>query len=79
MATVKIKCPVCKGNGEYCVACKGSGKIKPPKPKNYIKDNEGQMKKAAHALRKTGYTLREIATILGYKNPQSIAHLLNKK
>lgn len=33
----------------------------------------------AKVLKKRGYTIREIARTLGYKNPGSISHLLNKK
>jgi hypothetical protein len=77
----KIKCPVCLGgkNKQYCLACKGEGKINPPKPNHAIRDINGERKKAAETLRNYGYTLREIASILGYNHPQSIQSLLNKK
>lgn len=65
----KIKCP----------ACNGCGFIKPVKPKNRIKDEGGKMSTSAKRLSKKGYTLREIADMLGYKHPQSIQHLLDKK
>jgi len=74
-----IKCVVCNGRDKKCVACKGVGKIKPPKPNQYIKDIDGKMSKGAKKLRARGYTLREIASILRYKHPQSVQHLLNKK
>lgn len=76
----KIVCPVCRGgkNRHRCLACKGEGWLKPPKPNNAIYDKDGERKKAAQALRDYGYTLREIASILGYNHPQSIANLLNK-
>lgn len=75
----KIKCVVCKGKDKQCPACKGTGKLNPPKVAAYKKDEDGSMKASAHALREHGYKLREIAEILGYKNPQSIVHLLNKE
>jgi hypothetical protein len=75
----KIVCPVCRGRYKNCAACKGTGKLNPPKPKNYKKDQDGEMKSAATILRDYGYTLREIAEILGYHHPQSIQNLLNKK
>lgn len=76
----KIICPVCKGGKDRhkCVACKGEGFLTAPKPNKSVYDKDGRMKKAAHSLRDYGYTLREIASILGYKHPQSIANLLNK-
>jgi hypothetical protein len=79
--TSKIKCPVCLGgkNKHRCNACKGEGLLKPPKPNNSIYDTDGENKKTAHILKDYGYTLREIAAILGYNHPQSIANLLNKK
>lgn len=33
----------------------------------------------AKSLKKKGYTVREIAKMLGYKHPGSITHLLKKK
>lgn len=76
----KITCPVCLGKKkEGCPACKGEGKLIPPNPKNGKRDVGGRMKDAATALRDYGYTLREIAEILGYNHPQSIQNLLNKQ
>lgn len=75
----KIKCPVCLGKDRNCVACGGTGKIQPPKPKNYKKDEGGKFSEAAKRLSDCGYTLREIAEILGYKHPQSIQSLLSKQ
>lgn len=34
---------------------------------------------AAQELKAKGYTIRDIAKILGYKHPGSVSHLLNKK
>ena len=67
------------GKIQDCAACKGLGKLTPPKPKNGKRDTDGLMKSAATILRDYGYTLREIAEILGYNHPQSIQSLLNKK
>lgn len=77
----KIICPVCRGGKfqQRCPACHGKGKLNQPKTNNAIYDRDGENKKAAQALRDYGYTLREIAEMLGYKHPQSIANLLNKK
>lgn len=77
----KIKCPVCLGgkNKYRCLACKGEGLLMPPKPNNKIYDTDGERKKAAQVLRDYGYTLREIAAIMGYNHPQSIQSLLNKE
>lgn len=60
-----------------CPACKGTGKLPPPKEK-VKQDPDGRMAHAASALKEKGYTVREIAAILGYKNPGSISHLLGK-
>jgi hypothetical protein len=77
----KIKCPVCLGgkNKNRCKACKGEGLLNPPKPNKAIYDTDGENQATAQVLRDYGYTLREIASILGYKHPQSIQHLLNKQ
>jgi DNA-binding transcriptional MerR regulator len=77
----KIKCPVCLGgkNKHRCLACNGEGLLNPPKPSNRIYDTDGERQSTAKVLRDYGYTLREIAAILGYKHPQSIQSLLNKK
>lgn len=75
----KIICVVCSGKNKKCVACNGTGKIIAP-AKKYIgkKDPDGKIGLAAIKLRKASYTLREIASILGYKGPQSVAHLINR-
>lgn len=75
----KIKCPVCKGKDSSCVACKGKGNIEASDKKNYKSDADGKNRRAAIILRNRNYTLRQIAKILGYKHPQSIQSLLNKK
>lgn len=41
--------------------------------------NKSHHKIAALSLREQGYTIREIAKILGYKHPGSITHLLTSK
>lgn len=74
----KIKCPVCLAKRSDCIACNGSGTLYAPKQSNYKKDEDGRNKAAAHILRDYGYTLREIAEILGYHHPQSIKNLLDK-
>lgn len=75
----QIICPVCRFKDKDCIVCKGKGKIDPPKPKYGIYDKDGIRRKAAIKLKKRGYALREIAKLLGYKNPQSIQNLLKKK
>jgi AraC-like DNA-binding protein len=63
----KIDCPVCNGTGRI------------DKPAHLIKlDLDGKVAAAAQSLRKEGYTIREIAKVLGYKHPGSISHLLSK-
>lgn len=43
------------------------------------KKNKKQHPAIARSLRKKEHTIREIAQILGYKNPGSVSHLLSKK
>jgi len=39
---------------------------------------QSEQTKLAVSLREQGYTIREIAAVLGYKHPGSVSHLLNK-
>ena len=63
----KITCPVCGGNGQ----------LEAPKGKTK-QDPDGRFAHAAKALKAEGYTVREIARLLGYKHPGSVSHLLSK-
>lgn len=69
MAIKNVICPVCKGDGHFKPPKKGTGKQV---------DIDGRFSYAAKALRNDGYTIRQIAKILGFKNPGSISNLLNK-
>lgn len=61
-----------------CPVCHGTGKIDPP-VKTTKKDKDDSLPAAAMALREAGYTIREIATLLGFKHPGSISYLLDKE
>lgn len=58
-----------------CPVCKGSGAIKAPKTKSDL--SQGR-RIAAQTLRTKGYSLREIATLLNLKSPNSVVWLLKK-
>lgn len=57
----KCKCPACKGTGEIEAAI------------SYTETN----RPIAKRLVKEGHSMREVAKLLGYKNPGSITNLLN--
>ena len=60
----KCKCPTCGGSGEIDrIILKPQGLSDTNKP-------------LAKKLKKKGYTIRQIAKMLGYKHPGSISHLL---
>lgn len=61
----KIICPCCEGSGVLT-------KVPFEMASDYVS-------KKAKNLKKAGFSLREIAEMLGYKYPNSIVHLLNKK
>jgi hypothetical protein len=61
------KCPLCHGVGEI------------EKAGNNIAARQRRKKSIAHALRKEGYTIREIAALMGYKSPSQVHGLLNSK
>jgi len=63
----KIKCPVCKGVGE----------VSPPSDK--IKERQRRRSDVANKLRNEGYSIREIAALMGYKSPNSVFILIDKK
>ena len=66
--STKHKCPACKGTGELDVLPR------------HIEDNQFGMKQlVAETLTEKGYSLRQIAKILGYKSPRSVQYLLEKK
>jgi len=64
MVQEKCKCPTCGGSGSV-------NRIV-VKPVGLTDTNRPLAKK----LRKKGYTIRQIASMLGYKNPGSITNLL---
>ena len=61
----QIKCPICNGRGKLKITSK------------FIKPNLEKIK-IAKALRKAGYSLREIAKLMNINHPQSIQHLLDQ-
>lgn len=63
---MKKKCPLCDGCGEIEVEVT-------------VKLSRVEIRKAATRMRKDGYTIREIAKVLGKKHPGSISHLLSKQ
>lgn len=56
-------CPTCNGKGKIEIAVSYTETHRP----------------LAHELKNKGYTIRDIAKFLGYKNPGSVSHLLSKK
>ena len=62
----KLKCPVCKGSGEV------------PPPSEKIKERQRRRAEVANKLRDKGYSIREIAALMGYKSPNSVFILLEK-
>lgn len=64
--TIKCKCPLCDGKGHLVVI------IKP-------KIDSKSLSKVAKKMRDMGFTIRQIASAMGYEHPGSISHLLNKK
>ncbi len=57
-----------------CPACGGTGQIEA-----VVRISTADTHRAiAQKLRKEGVTIRDIAKMLGYKNPGSITHLLSK-
>ena len=66
-----------KISGDYiCPTCRGKGKIKAPHNKQKLMDEK---EKLAIGLRRMGFSIREIMTIMGYKSPRSVSMLLEKK
>jgi hypothetical protein len=59
----EIKCPICKGTGKLFL------------PNQFLKV-ELNLHLTAKALRKEGYSIREISKLLGLEHPGSVAHLL---
>jgi len=64
MKTIKVQ----------CVICKGQGKINAPN-KSVIEMRQDM----SIILRKSGYTLDQIAIFLGYKGRQGVYRSLNRK
>lgn len=60
MAEEEIKCPACSGTGKLKVSVSYTDTLRP----------------VAKKLRIEGYTIREIAAMLGFKHPGSITNLL---
>jgi hypothetical protein len=66
MGQEKCKCPTCGGAGVIDkIVIRPIGMTDTNRP-------------LAKKLRKKGFTIRQIASMLGYKNPGSITNLLNK-
>lgn len=60
-----------------CPICNGTGALKDP-PKNQKKGYMAQREKQAKKLRAKGFSIRAIATQMGYKSPLSVQLLLSK-
>jgi hypothetical protein len=54
-----------------CPICRGSGSLPEPKPQR--KDERDTRREMARVLREHGYSLRQIAGLVGYKSPRSVA------
>lgn len=57
--------------------CHGSGDISKAGAK--MAARQRRKKSIALALRKDGYTIREIAALMGYKSPSQVHGILNRK
>jgi len=60
---------------EICPVCCGAGKI--TKAGNNIASKQRRRKLIAETLRAEGYTIREIAALMGYKSPSTVHQLLH--
>lgn len=65
-------------NYTKCPICRGSGKIEKPKQKIKYFRLQRNDEEIAKILKKHEYSYREIAKLMGYKNAQSIKHLVDK-
>ena len=61
-----MKCPVCKGKGEL------------PEPRSTQRDKTAERQRMVRILRDAGYSIRQIAALIGYKSPRSVALALEK-
>lgn len=61
--------------GSICPTCHGSGMLEPPVR---APDDVTERRRAAHKLRRAGYSLREIADALGYASNNSVRWLLRR-
>lgn len=59
-----------------CPICKGQGKV--DKPKQDVAARKRRKKEIATTLRLEGYTIREIAALMGYKSPSTVDYILNQ-
>jgi hypothetical protein len=59
----RVECPVCLGWGTV------------DKPKNDT-DKQRQKERAVKALRKAGFSIREIMKMVGYKSPRSVSLII---
>jgi hypothetical protein len=60
---------------QKCPMCDGSGEIE--KAGSKAAARQRRKKSIAVALRKEGYTIREIAALMGYKSPSQVHGILN--
>lgn len=70
--TIQLKttmCPICKGQGVLPIPNKLNENFRIEVDAVFVAKN----------LRVNGYSYREIAKLMGYNNPQSIKHLIEKK
>jgi hypothetical protein len=65
MQKQEVKCPVCKGHGTI----EKAGKT--------IESRQRRRKDIAQKLRSEGYTIREIAALMGYSSPSTVHGILN--
>lgn len=64
MVKEKVNCPVCKGHGKIDKA----GKT--------VDARRRRRKDIAEKLRSEGYSIREIAALMGYKSPSTVDWIL---
>ena len=66
-AKQKIKCPICKGDGEV------------EGPLAAVAARQRRQSDIAKKLKAEGYTVREIMALMGYKSTNSVSVLINRK
>lgn len=61
-----MKCPICKGKGDL------------PEPRSTQRDKAAERRRMVRILRDAGYSIRQIADLIGYKSPRSVVLALEQ-